>query len=299
MLQLDESWGKWQIGEPNLKYFGTRITMTYTVNALIPEESVGVILYSDSGGCAPSSKISDGDYGMVPNLIFADIGQNATGQNTTTVGQNAREVTIDFTIDPAKVQKSPFWDEQGDDQFFISYCVGLALYLGNAAEPGSTLVAELDTSVNIQVDLKGDFGVEFDVAPADINEEAAQQIYYVEGFICDENNKELVASIPGSQGSKLRVCVKPTDKALADGVYMRAITAFTFIRSDLPEGMDPITQVAVRNAKSNGLTELTCLAGSELCHFETILRADFYAIPGSVRGFGEAWLQVSVIFICR
>lgn len=129
--------------------------------------------------------------------------------------------------------------------------------------------------------------------PNDPSIESARQVYYADGFLCDENLERTTYTEPRVQGSDIRVCVVPRGDALVDGVYMRRIDTFTF-QKDSPAGDDTkVTQAAVRDGKSanDALTELNCERGWELCYFDTQLTADFYRNAGIVFGYGEAWLQ--------
>lgn len=129
--------------------------------------------------------------------------------------------------------------------------------------------------------------------PNDPGSENVFQNYFVEGFLCDDNLEEIVYLYPLVQGEKVKVCVKPTDDALADGVYMRRVDSFTYWR-DNPTAGATVTQIALTDGESANpaLTELFCERGWELCHFDTLLKSDFYFGTGRVFGYGEAWLQV-------
>ena len=98
--------------------------------------------------------------------------------------------------------------------------------------------------------------------------------------------------MPLTQGDNVRVCVVPEEVALLDGVLLRRIDSFTYMRQSPTDG-NTILQEAVRDgATANDVTtELFCERGSELCYFDTVLRSDFFFGRGEVYGFGEAWLQ--------
>jgi hypothetical protein len=129
--------------------------------------------------------------------------------------------------------------------------------------------------------------------PTDPGSESVLQKYFVEGYLCDDQLQEIEYLLPLVQGSKVKVCVKPTDDALQDGFYMRRVDSFTYSR-DNPTTGNQISQTALVGGESANpaLTELFCERGWELCHFDTLLRSDFYFGPGRVFGYGEAWLQV-------
>jgi hypothetical protein len=129
--------------------------------------------------------------------------------------------------------------------------------------------------------------------PKDPGLESFMQKYFVVGYLCDDNKEQMIYRVPISQGSKVRVCVEPTDEALQDGVYMRRIDSFTYQREKAEAGQY-VTQVAVRDGASAdpATTDLFCERGWKLCYFDTLLKGDFYFSTGPVFGFGEAWLQV-------
>jgi hypothetical protein len=284
-LQDDETLGQYDIGASTLKYFGTAIALEFTLNALVEEETVGFKLYSDSD-C--TQEITDNDY-LMPELIFdQDFVKNSTG---------VRPMKALLTINQQGITTSPVWQQRADDQFFIFFCSKVSLYTGNITDPGAFEISILETLSEIKVDLLGDFGVEVNVSPNNATAEEATQAYFVEGFLCDDNLQKVSYDRPRTQGSSLRVCVKPTDDALADGLKMRAVDSFSFYKNQV--GGAQIAQEALARGESANpsLTSLTCVRGTELCYFDTLLKAGFFSGAGTVEGFGEAWLQVRVIFI--
>lgn len=97
---------------------------------------------------------------------------------------------------------------------------------------------------------------------------------------------------PFRQGERIRVCVVPEDIALDDGVYMRRIESFTYMREKPTDGSTIFQKAILDGVSANpALTELTCERGTEVCFFDTLLRSDFFFGRGEVYGFGEAWLQ--------
>lgn len=138
------------------------------------------------------------------------------------------------------------------------------------------------------------FGVDVDVEPNDIFEGVANETFVAEGYMCDNELKRILFRQPRSQGSLIRICVRPTQTALDAGVFMRRIDSFAFQREGLKEG-EPISQVAISGGRANELSELFCERGSDLCYFETVLSSEFYFNLGTVFGFGEAWLQVCIL----
>jgi hypothetical protein len=154
----------------------------------------------------------------------------------------------------------------------------------------------LETIVTLNVDLTDGFSIDtISVANKDVLVRTANQAYQVEGYLCDYNNVELSdvkkASVK-NQGSILRVCVRPDAEARDQQVYMKYIDSFAWQR-DFGGAIGIVFQPAVedREAAGNGLTELYCISGQEVCAFETILYASMFQTPGMVSGSGIASMQ--------
>jgi hypothetical protein len=279
--------GRYEIGDSRIIFGGTTVRLIFPVSSLVPNNTIEIFTYSDLD-C--TTDISDNDF-LVPEITYDT---NPTPDEFTN-----REVTIDYTIEPTLIQASDVWHQDEDDQFFMKFCMGFGLMSGDVSDPDSVTLASIDTGVILEVKLMGDFAGVVSVSPGDRLDESAEQAYFVEGFLCDQNNEKLVYDEPMTQGRTLRVCVKPRDDALADGVFMRRIESFTFQRADSVGGL--LSQTAVREGESAnaGLTQLVCERGWELCYFDTLLNADFYFGAGTVSGFGEAWLQVSFALITQ
>lgn len=116
------------------------------------------------------------------------------------------------------------------------------------------------------------------------------RLYEGEGFLCDSNNNLLDPySNPLTLGMTARVCVKPNDYALSQGVKMRSIDSFTWSRTDT--GFN-LTQDAVNpDAQAASGTTVTCNPGDDICVFETDLGPEFFTKAGRVDGSGVIWLQ--------
>ncbi|KAL3920810.1 MAG: hypothetical protein SGILL_003071, partial [Bacillariaceae sp.] len=273
---------RYQVGESTIDFNGMEIEFRYPLSDLVPDNSVVITTYSDSD-C--SIDISANNY-LVPEITYDD--------NPNPSGEKNREVTVVYTIEPFEIKGKDVWVDNDDGTVLLNFCSAINLYTGDISDPSSGPYSRLDTLVSLQVDFEGGLEAELPVGPNDIRRENAQEIYTVEGFICDEANTLLNSEKPMVQGEKVRVCVKPTDEALADGIFMRRVDSFTFYRNK--EDGTQVTQTALRDGRSANeeLTELTCPRGSTVCWFETILKADFYFKAGMILGYGEAWLQVRI-----
>lgn len=278
---------RFQVGESTIDFDGTQIEIVYPLSDLVPDNTVLIQTFSDAE-C--TIDISDNDY-LVPSITY-DANPNPTGEKN-------REVTVIYSIDANEIMNHDVWVENEETaEAFISFCVAIHLYSGEVDDPNSSSQTRLDTGIDLKVDFQDGFEVGSSVGASDRLDENARQVYYVEGFICDESNEMMVSNEPFVQGKPVRVCVKPRDEALADGVKMRQVDSFTFYR-DKDDGTQ-ITQTALRDGKSDNaeLTSVTCERGSELCWFETLLEAEFFYAPGITYGYGEAWLQVSFTSHC-
>ena len=107
-------------------------------------------------------------------------------------------------------------------------------------------------------------------------------------YECDDNKVAL--ETPGflrNQGSETRVCVELTQESKDEGLYLDRVLWFYFVRDD-PREVKQWSIVEDSKESPDELTEYSCLRGEDVCAFNTILRADFYAWQGVgiVRGIG-------------
>lgn len=271
---------RYQVGESTIDFYGMAIKFVYPLSDLVPDDSISIKTYSDTD-C--SVDISDNTY-LTHEIKYDD--------NPDPTGEKNREVTVIYTFDPEEIRDKDVWVRDENNQVFLTFCTGIVLHTAPLSDPISGPFTQLDTTVFLEVNLEGGFAEEFPVGPADRLDENAQESYTIEGFICDEDNKLLESDRPMVQGEKVRICVKPTKRALADGILMRQVDSFTFYRF-LDDGTQ-VTQTALVDGASASLelTEITCPRGSTVCWFETLLKAEFFFKTGVISGYGEAWLQV-------
>merc|ERR1712232_1359786 len=162
----------------------------------------------------------------------------------------------------------------------------------------------LENLITMDIDLSAGFTVDsFEVAPKDKIESTATQTYNVDAKLCvgtggtsDEIKADPPVDTVYNQGSLITVCVYPDADAAADGIVMNNIDSYTWKRQD-PDvnGVTPpeIYQNAIGSgtADGNGLTTFSDCNGSDVCVFDSILFAQFYATQGAVSGDGIATLQ--------
>jgi hypothetical protein len=269
--------GEYEIGVNRMQYYSNKIDLYFPLNDLVADGAVSVLTFSDTE-CSVS--IVGNEY-LVPEILY--------DENPNPTGLSNREVKVEYTIDYNLIKDASIYTQLSKGEFKLDFCISFILLRG----PGGNPLSAVDTEITVELKFDDKFGEEIQVGPTDRDENLAQEIYTVEGFLCDENNERVMYRIPKAQGSVTKICVKPTDDALEDNVFMRRIDSFVFQR-EFGQVDDKISQGAISGGQTLPLTEMTCIRGSELCHFSTILNAKFYDAPGTVFGFGEAWLQVSI-----
>jgi hypothetical protein len=91
-----------------------------------------------------------------------------------------------------------------------------------------------------------------------------------------------------NQGDETRVCVELAQESKDEGLYLDRVMWFYFVRED-PREVKQWSIVMDSLTSPDLLTDFFCMRGEEICAFNTILRADYYAWPGVgiVRGIGE------------
>lgn len=111
--------------------------------------------------------------------------------------------------------------------------------------------------------------------------------YTCRAYECDEDLVEFVSGSVRKQGSKMRICVAPSEVAKDAGASMWAIEWWTWSQGNL-------TQASVERQgieAKDGRTLLTCDRGSSICVFETRLIDDFFwRQTNGLDGDGNCWL---------
>jgi hypothetical protein len=145
------------------------------------------------------------------------------------------------------------------------------------ADPGP---AEVDGGVgSIGYAGAGPFSVDMPVA----------RLYAAIGFLCNAQNEEIDPyKYPLAMGDSARVCVRPSDYALDEGIKIRSIDSFTWARKEFEVSQAAVTS----NAQEAPETEIFCRQGEDTCAFQTKLKDDFYGFRGIVSGEGFVWLQI-------
>lgn len=124
---------RWQIGNSELDYRGSKITLRYPISDLVPDNTAEIMTFSDEE-CVDS--IFGNDY-LVPQMSW--------DSNPNPDGTKNREVTISYTLDYEKIKNSPVYTEVSEGKLKIQFCVTFVLL--NGATPMSALA----TGVAVEV----------------------------------------------------------------------------------------------------------------------------------------------------
>lgn len=284
---------RFNITEPEFEFSAKDLTVSLEYGVSDYISSLGMVsyeLYDD--GC----RYNDGDPSVPVNM-------KTTASISEMSDLSDKSVGLELTLNPDEIQSNNNIYDAENEQ--VRFCVRFMLLVG-----GSIEVNFLETVIILNLDLTDGFGVsDISTSQKEKIEKSANAAYEVEAYLCDKYNNKIIRDVKMfqenfdlcsavfpdgtdpeevfNQGHSIRVCVKPTDASLNDGVYMREIRSFFYQRVDDLS----INQVAVQMGKeaSNGLTNLHC--SPILCSIDTILNAQFFKGPGKASASGIALLQ--------
>jgi hypothetical protein len=277
---------KWNISDPTFDYEGLQFTLVYAVSSFIADD-MGTYTITDGEDCVIPVLVASDEGNQVgfafysPGLVV--LSSSAAKDNS---GDSIRSFKLDIKVNPEEISNNAvvYKEDVVNGEIFgrVAFCVRFQL---NTPGGSSIEVNFLETIVQLNVDLTDGFSIgTVAVAPKDRLTTTANEVYEVQAFQCNTLNAPITTTF--NQGQVIRICISPVSDALNDGVNMRDVQSFTFTR-------DEIEQIAVENndAASNGLTSLECIEGEQVCWFETLLKAEFYASPGAVAGSGIATMR--------
>jgi hypothetical protein len=183
-------------------------------------------------------------------------------------------------------------DQNGEQQATVEWCVRFSLHTSSATpNVGNVEVNYLEVIVSFDADLTDGFQIgTLNLQPVDRCQKEAQESYEVEGYFCEDGTEDtaVITQPVLNQGEFVKVCVRPVQRALDQGIRMRRLVEFKWklVGSTLEQ-----TAIESTQAAANQLTELYCEAGYAICHFQSLLFASFFATAGVVTGTGLADLQ--------
>jgi hypothetical protein len=270
---------RWYIYEPDVTYDAQQFNLKFNVSDYINDNYVGHEIY-DGHDCSNGASNITGQ-GYVDAWVTPD--STPLGD-----GWGIRVMELSTKIVPENITFSNSYTHQGDNAE-INFCVRFILYDNDPNVLGAIEFNHLDTKVTLYVNLLDNFAIQdINAAAQQVQGESSIDAFFVESFLCDVDDNPLPVDIdPFRQGSLVRVCVQPKQRAIDAGVRMRRIDSFIYTRNLTSQG------AIVNNGAvaGNELTELWCATGSLLCSFETLLSAYFYDGAGTVTGIGTATVQ--------
>ena len=285
---------KWNITDPSFTYDALGFDLDYVVSDFIDDTHTQHTLWT-APGCQETGT-------AVPASVLTSTRPVLTGAayNPVNNGNGVRDQKVTVGVVPATIAASDIYSEDttvGAVAATIDFCVRFSLL---TTGDGAVEVNFLESLVTLFVDLSDGFAIgDVNVAPKIKITNTANQVYLLDGYQCNAANAELTGTDltdTRTQGSVIRVCVRPDADAITAGITMRSLDEFTFTRDNGPAGPDAsdISQAAIigyNQEATNGLTSLTCSNGLDVCVFETILFAAFYSAVGVVLGSGTGSMQ--------
>lgn len=277
---------KYDISEPVFSYDTLQFDFEFHVSDFISDLMVNYEIYG-SHACRGNDTVSgvditENDY-LFPRLRpdLQEVGD----------GFGQRTMKLSLSIDTDTIQTSPIFTDFGSTAE-VRFCVRFMNYNTDYTSPFATEVNFIETPVYLQINLLSGFEVNAQVTNPDMVLAQAYQDSAVVAYLCDYDSNVLEHGRIRNQGESVRVCVKPTSEVMKRGGYLKFIDQFAFEQ----EGREQVAiRSGARGTAADKLTEVSCIAGSELCAFETLLSAQFFTEEGTVFGAGTAYLQLGQV----
>ena len=249
---------KWGFEKPTFLFVDetNAFTLTYAVDDSITQANTISAVYEK--GCMEEG-----------NELFDIDGIEGITTAVDTIGQ----ATLSFNLNPKILTgNSNIYTAIPDEaRGEMLICARFMLQTGD----GSVQVNYLESIIQILFDLSAGLVVEgFSVTSRVKTIGDATKSYDVNAYLCNPSFPEtqLVGNL-FSQGSLVSVCVTPAQAAIDDGLLMKSVDSFNWVKG-------PIEQPAVTTgaAAGNQLTYLSCQELSLHCSLSTVLYADFFVI---------------------
>lgn len=260
--------------KPNFWADRVDLYLEYPVSDFIPFANLDWILY-DSLECG-SGDITDNDY---LNAVI-DYDENLPNGD----GTGWKLATLSLTFDPDTIRGSPIMTTVGREQR-LQFCIRMGAYSSQTNIPGAMEIFYKETSIDVLITDEGGVDLDDSTGVSD-GANGGGQLYTLRGYLCDQDDEEIIDPSPIFQGMPTKVCVTPVEQALQDNVYMHAIDSFYWTRETTYQAAITPKQEAAP------LTIIDCEPGRVVCSFVTLLKADFFYKLGRAYGTGFGWLQV-------
>jgi len=195
--------------------------------------------------------------------------------DATLVETSDRSVQLSLLLNPHNIHGALYVSYR-DDFAVIEVCTRVWV-----TQPGivsSPVSPPRDSYVIIKADLNNLQGI------VDILDSNSPN-WGVDVFRCDHQYRMIPEPAPIIRnGDTLRLCLKPTERTIEEGIYLALVNSFNFER-------DNVVQTAVESFGNDAVTEVICERGSTLCAVESVLSNDFFHSEGEVKAVGIVYLQ--------
>mmetsp|Transcript_10438 Transcript_10438/g.24824 ORF Transcript_10438/g.24824 Transcript_10438/m.24824 type:complete len:373 (+) Transcript_10438:122-1240(+) len=200
-----------------------------------------------------------------------------------------------FRIDPRTISKNPEVTKYNleESKAQMTFCLHYMLWSGPESDDGSILINEQETILIIHMSLKAGAFLGFSVQRRGAKSHTeALEAFHAIGYLCDPITYEMTEVPEGSYlpGELITVCAELNPpQAVQEGLYLKRIDEFVWtLDRSVGDEVVRTEQYSVKDgvASADGLTEYDCVT-EKLCVFNTILRAEFFLVPGYIYGSGS------------
>eukprot|EP00980_Cylindrotheca_fusiformis_P028946 scaffold22680_cov107-Cylindrotheca_fusiformis.AAC.15 len=269
---------QWYIAPPIFSRDSLELFLDYPISDYIPYENINWRIYDGRACRDGATDITEN------NFLFISEETEEGAFDKRGDGTAFRNLIVGFEFDPLTIRDSPIFSEVGLDAY-LNFCVQISAFLGDHRLPDRIELFTRQTFVSVEISQEGGFRENVTVIPEDITEVGDNETYRLVGYLCDDDNVEILDPEAIWAGMSTKVCVTPDERARDAGMYMRAIDSFVWSR-------ETISQTAIfSHQKAALMTDVDCVPGMLICSFKTILKMPFYYTEGFVDGGGIGWMQ--------
>jgi len=260
---------KWEVGDPTFRAERLDLFLTFPISDFVPYDHIQYTFWTTCATNGVEITDNEGYFGFETEIVDEGL---PVGDGTSW-----RFMSVSMFFDPDSIRKSPIFTTSNTALAeTIQFCVKAGVFSAPMIIPGALESFHKETKIDLLITQDGTISDNVNVTAGQQGSEEASTAYFLRGYLCDLENKEVIDPLPIFQGAPVKVCVTPTKEALDNEVYMRAIDSFSWTR-------ETIYQAAIiPNQEAAPLTEINCVPGMVICSFITLLKADFFYKLGQV-----------------
>lgn len=263
----------WKIGIPHvsLDTDNNTITMNYQISESMTSDNIRAEIFTER--C---------EYPLLTEGILSE-SFDAKGEHV-------------FRIDPRVLVRNPEVYKANYQLLTanMTFCLKYMLWSGPESDEGSLLINYVESILTVQFSLKAGVFLGFSVEPkeryGDRNNATDREGYTADGYLCDPDTYERVELPEGGflQGEMISVCGELGEIAIRDGLYLKGISNFLWVREHwIGDELVKTEQYSVKDGQAaDGLTQYECITAN-FCTFNTMLASEFYRTPGFIYGTGR------------